>query len=271
MQAKKHHIHLISNHLHQNPRHRAAKIPPPLAQRGIDATPSHSSSCQRMSTPHDSTTLLDALNRFNERVSWFNADRSSEDGLETDETRILLHEWDEHIAPHIPGITAPRLRAQLQAVEHNTIRIMRAKIRLVFHCDLYWTLKARLDWQFCEATLNIPRIVQKTHQNATPGQLAEYRALEHRVLGQDLDIADMFRVFMDAADSHEANWQKKLAELQRDWPDELTPAIETRLQTADFMSGQTWLAEIFAEIQHLQTLHPGFAPLPEEGEGSTPV
>jgi hypothetical protein len=204
------------------------------------------------------TELLHALQRFIERIEWFSIGRTPEDGLETDKVRLLLAQWDEEVVPHIPSAQNAHILSELRKVA-PAIATMRAKARLMFLNALHQLVETRFHWLMLEKYLRAPELLAKQLKEGPPEKGEAILALLEKHLGGPFDAAKLFQDIMAAADRGEEAWKKHRGIFSKEWGDEITPEIESRLQGSDATGCALWMAELLSAMLAIQKEHPSLA------------
>lgn len=211
-----------------------------------------------MHSPENSR-LLDALHRFIDRFEWFTTGRSQDSALETDDVKLLLAQWDEELEPLRHQLTDARLVAGIESVL-PWIEKARAKVRLMFLTGIHDLLARRMQWLMWEVAMKVPERVKKALDEASPEQREEMLAKGRELLGQEVNVGQMFQEAMQGADEGEAGWRKGFLLFKNAWRAECTPDIETRLQSANLSQTRKWLKEVRTEIAGVYQLYPEYSP-----------
>jgi len=211
-----------------------------------------------MSLSAGESKLVDALRHFIERIEWFSIGRTPEEGLETDKVRLLLAQWDEQVVPHLPAAQDAHIQSELRKVT-PVIATMRARVRLMFLNELHRLVETRFHWLMLEKTLKAPELLVKQLKEGPAEKRGAMLAILEKHLGGPFDPSKLFQDIMTAADRGEAAWKKHRAFFDKDWADEITPDIESRLQDSDATACALWMAELLSAMLAIRAEHPSLA------------
>lgn len=199
--------------------------------------------------------ILESLQRFAERLHWFSIGRSPEDGLETDKVRMLLEDWDTHVAPALAGTQDRQIFAQFEQLL-PVIVATRARVRFMFIVGIHKLLEARVQWLMWEKAVTAPAMVNQRLAEATPEDRVIMLAAIRKMMGREYDAAALYQHAMEMADQREAAWHKSFELFRKEWDEECTPELESRLTNSDATSSALWMSELLSEMMSLQAKHP---------------
>lgn len=211
-----------------------------------------------MSLSSEEKELVQALRRFIERIEWFSIGRTPEEGLETDKVRLLLAQWDSEVVPQLPAAQNAHINSELRKVM-PVIATMRARVRLMFLNELHKLIETRFHWLMLEKTLKAPELLTKQLKEGTPEHRDALLAILEKHLGGPFDASKLFQDIMTAADRGEAAWKSHRSLFCKEWAEEMTPEVESRLQDSDAKACALWMAELLSAIFAIRAEHPSLA------------
>jgi len=210
-----------------------------------------------MSSDPRVSALREALDRFTERLGWLHLDWSPEESADLEDVRTILAEWAD-LEPHMELLEAmvgkPRLATVLDCIEKMRARVQMA---FLFAVDrLLWPLL--MEW-LNEMLMRVPAVLKKPVPPELEPRQAMIRERLATMVGTVPDLETMFRQSMQAADNCEEESRAAYARLIKDWPDEWTDEMQTRLEALTLVDAQAWKVEIEAAQKDLLTRHPWMA------------
>lgn len=201
-------------------------------------------------------SLREALHRFTERLSWIRPFQGPEEPATLEEVRSIMDEW-ALLEPHLELLEAvagrERLAPLVQRVEELRARKRMAFLlavgRLLHVTQLLWTN---------EMLMRLPGLLKKLPPEvAQSAEMTEQLAGLRAVMKEWPEPEQMFRESMKAADNCEPVVTQLQEQLLKDWPEEWTDAMQTRLEQLEPDQALAWRAELAAEAAELEKIHPG--------------
>ncbi len=187
--------------------------------------------------------LLEALSRFAERLSWLRPFQGAEEPESVENVRAILDEW-ALLEPQLELLEAVVGREQLAPVLVRVAKL-RAQVRMAFLLVVWKLLYVtELHWTN-EMLMRVPALLAKLPPaEAAPPEIADALRKLGGTFKEWPDPERMFRESMQAADNCEPVMKALHQQLLKEWPEEWTPAMQTRLERLDPPDIQAWREEL---------------------------
>ena len=197
------------------------------------------------------TNLGEALTRFAERLTWLRPFQSAEDPATLEQVRSILDEW-VLIEPHLELLEAVTGKQSMEPILAR-VESLRAQVRMAFLLEVGKLLQVmELRWTN-EMLMRVPMVLKKvTPEEQSRPEVAKVMDELKVMLKEWPEPERMFRESMQAADNCESASVALHKKLKEEWPEEWTPAMQARLETADPPGLKAWRDELRSEYAELQ-------------------
>ena len=126
----------------------------------------------------------------------------------------------------------------------------------MFIVNIHKLLEARVQWLMWEKAMTAPGMVNQRLAEATPEGRVIMLAAIRQMMGREYDAAALYEHAMKMADQREAVWHKSFELFKKDWDEECTTELESRLTNSDALTSALWMSELLNEMMSLQDEHP---------------